>query len=98
VLLFLYEIFGMQIEITLGQSELTTTRIKRLFGLVKKLDNADITIHISPANVVKALRMETREEYFNRLDKAIKDIDDGNMVSLPVSSLKSYLHALVKRK
>ena len=72
---------------------------ERFFNQIKSLlntkENLEITIAISEEQSKGILRKETREEYFNRLNTAIENLNKGIGVSLTEEEFENFSKQLL---
>ena len=71
----------METLIKLTSADFNENLIKSLKRVFKGRNKLDITINIKENKKEKYLYKETREEYFAKLNKAIEDVEKGNVIS-----------------
>ncbi|WP_353720425.1 hypothetical protein [Dyadobacter sp. 676] len=72
----------MEAVLRIQSSEFTDELIEKIKALVRGKENSEITISISDRASKGFLREETREEYFERLEKGIENFEKGNVVTV----------------
>lgn len=70
----------METIIKIRPSELTVNLLEKLQYLLKGNDNYEITIQVAEKPSRSSLRLETKDEYKERLDKAISNVEKGESV------------------
>lgn len=70
----------METIIKIRPSELTVNLLEKLQYLLKGNDNYEITIQVAEKPSRSSLRLETKDEYKERLDKAIRNVEKGESV------------------
>lgn len=81
----------MDAVIKIPSSEFNEDVFKKIRSLIKSFGDAEVTIAISntPEN---QLRKETKEEYWNRLNKSVSDIKEGKGIVFTMDELEEYIH------
>ena len=83
----------MDALIEVSSSEFNEELFKRIKSLIKSVGIGEITIKVnSPKST--SLRKETREEYWDRIDKSIKDIEEGKGMVFTMEELEEYVHKI----
>lgn len=83
----------MDALIKISASEFNEEVFKRIKALLKSAGNAEVTIAIS--NKADAgSRKESSEEYWQRLNKSIQDIEAGNGIVFTMDELNTYIHKM----
>ena len=85
----------MESSFTLKVSELDSDFIKNIKKLFKK--DREISITISSATDFDLNIVETKEEYFTRLEKALKNLEGGNGISLSEQELDENFMELLQK-
>ena len=85
----------MESSFTLKVSELDSDFVKTIKKLFKK--DREISITISSATDFDLNIVETKEEYFARLEKALKNLEGGGGVSMSEKELdKNFMEMIQK--
>ena len=83
----------MDALIKITSSEFNEDVFKKIKALIKSLGNAEITIAVSNKQD-DAARRESKEEYWNRLDKSAADIKQGKGTVFTMAELDEYIHKM----
>ncbi len=81
----------MDALIKIPSSEFNEDVFKKIKALIKSVGNAEITIAVSN-KTDDSFRNESKEEYWNRLNKSVADIEEGKGVVFTMNELEAYLH------
>jgi len=81
----------MDALIKIPSSEFNEDVFKKIKSLIKSFDNAEVTIAVSniPGNFS---RNESKEEYWNRINKSVVDIEQGKGIVFTMDELENYIH------
>jgi hypothetical protein len=80
----------MDALIKISSSEFNEEVFKKIKALLKSVGDAEVIIAIT--NRTEGFsRKESKEEYWARLDKSIKDIEQGNGVTFTMEELEEYI-------
>lgn len=79
----------MDAVIKMPSSEFNEEVFKKIKALITSFGNADVTIAISNN---KDFRSETKDEYWDRLNRSVKDLENGNGVTFTMEELGEYIH------
>jgi hypothetical protein len=81
----------MDALIKISSSEFNEDVFEKIKSLIKSFGNAEVTIAVSN-NVGDLFRNESREEYWNRINKSVVDIEQGKGVVFTMDELEKYIH------
>jgi len=91
--LILKKCFDMDALIEVSSSEFNEELFKKIKSLIKSVGIGEITIKVNnPESTL--LRKETPEEYWSRIDKSVKDIDEGKGIVFTIEELQEYVHKI----
>ncbi len=83
----------MDALIKITSSEFNEDVFKKIKALIKSLGNAEITIAVSnKRNDIS--RQESKDEYWNRLNKSVLDIEQGKGTVFTMAELDEYIHKM----
>ncbi|MGV3601642.1 MAG: hypothetical protein ACO1N1_10585 [Dyadobacter fermentans] len=88
----------MDAVLRIQSSEFTDELIEKIKALIRGKENSEITISINEHSSKGILREETREEYFARLEKAMDDLEKGNVVTFSGDSFELFSKHLTKEE
>ncbi len=88
----------MEAVLRIQSSEFTDELIEKIKALVRGKENSEITISISDQVSKGILREETREEYFERLEKGIENFEKGNVVTFSGDSFELFSKHLAEKE
>jgi hypothetical protein len=83
----------MDALIKIPSSEFNEEVFKKITALIKSFGNAEVTIAVSNKNEA-AFRVESKEEYWDRLNKSVTDIEQGKGTVFTMHELEEYLHKM----
>ena len=83
----------METVFRLKVSELNIDFINAVKSLFKK--NREIEISIYPSTDLDLNKPETREEYFTRLNKAMKNVEKGNIIKFTGKEFETFTNNLI---
>ncbi|MGG7663882.1 hypothetical protein [Dyadobacter sp. BHUBP1] len=88
----------MDAVLRIQSSEFTDELIEKIKALIRVKENSEITISISERSSKGILREETREEYFARLERAVDDLEKGNVITFNGDSLELFIKHLEEKE
>jgi hypothetical protein len=88
----------MEAVLRIQSSEFTDELIEKIKALIRGKENSEITISISEQSSKGILREETREEYFERLEKSIENFEKGNVVTFSGDSFELFSKHLAEKE
>ncbi|MCE7067043.1 hypothetical protein [Dyadobacter sp. CY326] len=71
----------MEALLRVRSSEFTDELINKIRTLLSGSQDSEITISITEKPSSGILRLETRDEYFSRLDKSLENLEKGNVIT-----------------
>ncbi|MCF2489278.1 hypothetical protein [Dyadobacter sp. CY347] len=71
----------MEALLRVRSSEFTDELINKIRTLLSGSQDSEITISITEKPSTGMLRIETRDEYFSRLDKSLENFEKGNVIT-----------------
>jgi hypothetical protein len=77
--------------IKIPSSEFNEEVFNKIKALLKTFGNAEVTIAVSNTNDSHH-RNESKEEYWDRLNKSVIDIEGGKGITFTMDELEAYLH------
>lgn len=78
-------------------SELGIDFVQSIQALFKKADEVEIIVHKTKVNSLK--KKETREEYWERIDRSIADVKNNrNLIRFSPQEFEEYSKQLLKEK
>ena len=83
----------MDALIKIPASEFNEDVFKKIKALIKSIGNAEITIAVSNKNE-DIFRNESKEEYWNRLNRSVLDIEHGKGTVFTMAELEEYVHKM----
>lgn len=86
----------MEAVLRIQSSEFTDELIEKIKALVRGKENSEITISISDQASRGTLREETREEYFERLEKGIENLEKGDVITFSGDSFELFSRHLAE--
>lgn len=95
IVLILEKLVVMDAVFRIKGSEFDEKFFKQIQSFLKWKDNLEITIAISEEQSKGILRKESREEYFDRLDKAISNLNGGSGVSFTGEEFEDFSKQLL---
>ena len=88
----------MAISVIVAVEPVADELIEKIKALVRGKENSEITISISDQASKGILREETREEYFQRLEKAVENFEKSNVVTFSGDSFELFSKHLAERE
>ncbi|SEJ22098.1 hypothetical protein SAMN05216327_107170 [Dyadobacter sp. SG02] len=88
----------MDAVLKIQSSEFTDELIEKIKALIRGKENSEITISISDQASNGTLREETREEYFERLEKGIKNLEKGDVITFSGDSFELFSKHLTEKE
>ncbi|HEX5150019.1 MAG TPA: hypothetical protein VFW07_01150 [Parafilimonas sp.] len=85
----------MEATFSIKASEFDEALFEYIKGLLKRKEDLIVTISIGEQSSKGFLRNETRKEYFDRLDKAIKNLNSGYGKSFSEEELDNFSKQLL---
>lgn len=83
----------MNAVIKIPSSEFNEDVFKKIGAMIMSFGNSEITIAVSNNNTMP--RKESKEEYWDRVNKSIEEIGQGKGVTFTMDELEGYIHNLV---
>ena len=83
----------MDALIKIPSSEFNEEVFKKIKALIKSVGNAEVTIAISNKSD-GIFRNESKEEYWDRLNKSVVDIEQGKGIVFTMDELEEYIHKM----
>ncbi|WP_031527135.1 hypothetical protein [Dyadobacter crusticola] len=80
----------MEAVLRIQSSEFTDDLIEKIKLLLRGKDNAEITISISESPNHGILRNESREAYFSRLERALVNLEEENVVTFSGDTFEQF--------
>jgi len=84
----------MEAVLRVRSSEFTDELINKIRALVSGSENTEITISITEKSPVGILRLETREEYFSRLDQSLENLNKDNVITFTGDTFEQFAQHL----
>lgn len=83
----------MDALIKIPSSEFNEEVFKKIKALIKSVGDAEVTIAISN-KTDDIFRNESKEEYWDRLNKSVVDIEQGKGIVFTMNELEEYIHKM----
>lgn len=81
----------MDALIKIPSAEFNEEVFKKIKALLTSFGNAEVTIAVTNKNDER-FRNESREEYWDRLNKSVVDIKEGKGTVFTMDELETYIH------
>jgi len=88
----------MEAILKVKSSEFTDELVGKIKHILTNMKDAELTISISEYKDMGNLRDESKKEYFNRLDKGIKNFENGNVITFDGDSFESFSKHLLNEE
>jgi len=86
----------MEAILRVQSSEFTDELINKIKALLRGSQNSEITISITEKHSAGILRAETSEQYFERLDKSIENLEKGNVITFSGDTFEQFAKHLAE--